>query len=279
MPKSKRSKIIHLNKTKKKVKQRKTDLVESIKEALSQYVYVYVFYPRNLRNSKIQELRTLLKPSRIYMGKNKLMRVALGNTPESETHPNLSKVAQKLVGYCGLLFTNEKQEYITKVLNECVEDNFARAGYKATETIILPAGPLSGFAPSQEPLLRGLGLPSALKKGVIELLGDYTVCKKDDALSPEQAKLVALLGYKMAQFHIELVSCWHDGNYQELSSIDSPTESPTEYDDELIKKNNTIDDNMIDDNKADENHQPEEENIDHGDHGDVGMGEEKKEEE
>jgi len=98
------------------------------------------------------------------MGKNKIMQLALGTTTDTEVHPNLSKVAQKIVGYCGLLFTNEKREYITKVISECEDDNYARAGFKATKTITLPVGPLEGFPPAQEPLLRSLGLPSLLKK-------------------------------------------------------------------------------------------------------------------
>jgi len=160
----------------------------------------------------MQELRERLKTcSRIFMGKNKIMQLALGNTPETEAHPNLSRVAQKIVGYCGLLFTNEKKEYISKIISECEDDNYARAGFKATKTITLTAGPLEGFLPSQEPLLRSLGLPSLLKKGVIELQGNYTVCKEGEVLSPEQAKLVALLGEKMAKFHADIVCCWHDG--------------------------------------------------------------------
>jgi len=41
-----------------------------------------------------------------------------------------------------------------------------------------------------EPQLRALGLPTALKTGVVTCLFDYTVCKKGDTLSPEQAQLL-----------------------------------------------------------------------------------------
>jgi len=41
-----------------------------------------------------------------------------------------------------------------------------------------------------EPQLRKLGLPTALKKGVVTCLFDYTVCKKGDTLTPEQAQLL-----------------------------------------------------------------------------------------
>lgn len=44
---------------------------------------------------------------------------------------------------------------------------------------------------SMEPMLRTqLGLPTALKKGVIHLIKDYTVCTEGTALTPEQARIL-----------------------------------------------------------------------------------------
>ena len=54
---------------------------------------------------------------------------------------------------------------------------FCRTGGKAVETVILPEGPLPDFSHAIEPQLRQLGLPSALKKGVVTLLQEHTVCK------------------------------------------------------------------------------------------------------
>jgi len=71
-----------------------------------------------------------------------------------------------------------------------VEKDYARAGFVATETVELPAGPLPQFAHSIEPHLRKLGLPTRLNKGVIELDRNHTVCKKGATLTPEQAKIL-----------------------------------------------------------------------------------------
>jgi len=48
-----------------------------------------------------------------------------------------------------------------------------------------------------EPQLRALGMPTALKKGVIHLIKDYSVCKKGDKLSSEQARILKLLGHQV----------------------------------------------------------------------------------
>lgn len=70
----------------------------------------------------------------------------------------------------------------------------------ATETVELEEGPLTQFPHSLEPQLRALGMPTALKKGVVTLLGHYTVCAQGDILTSEQARLLKLLGEKQAHF-------------------------------------------------------------------------------
>jgi len=52
-----------------------------------------------------------------------------------------------------------------------------RTGGKAVETVVLPEGPLPEFSHAMEPQLRLLGLPTTLKKGVVTLLHEHTVCK------------------------------------------------------------------------------------------------------
>lgn len=40
------------------------------------------------------------------------MALALGRTPEEEIQENLHKVSQRLVGQCGLLFTNASKDEV-----------------------------------------------------------------------------------------------------------------------------------------------------------------------
>ena len=59
-----------------------------------------------------------------------------------------------------------------------------------------------------EPQLRGLGMPTTLKRGVITLLNEYTVCKKGDKLTSEQARILKLLDHKQAEFKVDLIALW-----------------------------------------------------------------------
>ncbi|XP_026517378.1 mRNA turnover protein 4 homolog, partial [Terrapene carolina triunguis] len=114
------------------------------------------------------------------------------------------------------------------------EVDFARAGNKATFTVSLDTGPLEQFPHSMEPQLRQLGLPTALKKGVVTLLSDYEVCKEGDVLTPEQARVLKLFGYEIAEFKVTIKCMWHSetGDFQQLVKETEETSEMEEDDDE-----------------------------------------------
>lgn len=78
-----------------------------------------------------------------------------------------------------------------------------------------------------EPQLRQLGLPTTLKKGVVTLLSDYEVCKEGDVLTPEQARILKLFGYEMAEFKVTIRYMWdaQSGRFQEMGD-DLPESAP-----------------------------------------------------
>ncbi|KAL1771039.1 mRNA turnover protein 4-like isoform X2 [Sigmodon hispidus] len=136
-----------------------------------------------------------------FLGKNKVMMVAFGRSPSDEYKDNLHQVNKKLRGEVGLLFTNRRKE-LNEWFTKYTEMDFARAENKATLTVSLDPGPLRQFPHFMEPQLRQLGLPIALKKGVVTLLSDYEVCKEGNMLTPEQARILKLFGYEMAEFKV-----------------------------------------------------------------------------
>ncbi|NXY51200.1 MRT4 protein, partial [Ceuthmochares aereus] len=114
------------------------------------------------------------------------------------------------------------------------EVDFARAGNKATYTVSLDTGPLEQFPHSMEPQLRQLGLPTALKKGVVMLLSDYEVCKEGDVLTPEQARILKLFGYEMAEFKVTIKFVWNSetGDFQKLVGDTTAKEEEEEEEEE-----------------------------------------------
>ena len=77
---------------------------------------------------------------RICLGRNAVMRKALGATIESEHKTGTSFIASKLEGDVGLLFTNEEAKVVTEWFETYQVPDFARAGNEATEDFVLPAG-------------------------------------------------------------------------------------------------------------------------------------------
>lgn len=208
MPKSQRQRVVALTNVKKKGKALKEKLVQQIQESFQNFQRIMVFSCENMRNTQLKTVREDLKPSRMFLGKNKVMIYALTSLID-ESDPkskNLPALTEHIRGNCGLLFTNEKPDTIIEKLGECRVPHFARSGFIATQDFTLNQGPLPEVPFSMEPLFRKLGLPTRLDKGIVELMGDVAVCKVGDTLSPEQCKILQHFGVMMAEFRV-LVHC------------------------------------------------------------------------
>ncbi|XP_078483376.1 mRNA turnover protein 4 homolog [Ciona intestinalis] len=208
MPKSKRDKRISLTQTKKGGLEAKQNLVTEVRNCVEKYDRIFVFSVCNMRNSKLKEVRNAWKHSRFFFGKNKVMALAFGRSPETEIMNGLYKFSTKLVNEVGVLFTSKSKEDVVDWFDKYSEHDYARTGNIATSTIELDEGPLVQFSHAIEPHLRKLGLPVALKKGVVTMLQSHTVCKENEKLTAEQAKVLKLLKIVMSQFSIHLQYMW-----------------------------------------------------------------------
>ncbi|XP_038677647.1 mRNA turnover protein 4 homolog [Scyliorhinus canicula] len=234
MPRSRRDKRVSLTKTTKKGLQIKQNLIEELRKCVDTYKNVFVFSIENMRNNKLKDMRSAWKHSRFFFGKNKVMMVALGREPADEYKDGLHKVSKQLQGEVGLLFTNRTKAEVIEWFDQYTESNFARAGNIATMAVRLDAGPLPQFIHSLEPQLRQLGLPTTLKKGVVTLLSDYDVCKEGASLTPEQARLLKLLGVEMADFKVTIKCMWNSetGEFEQLAATGERSNKEIEMDDE-----------------------------------------------
>lgn len=87
--------------------------------------------------------------------------------------------------------------------------NFPSPGDIATETIIFKRGlpkELQKFQSSMEEQFRNIGLKLKLDNSKWYLLEDFTVCKKDEKISPEQAKLLRILDKRVEEFKIKITA-------------------------------------------------------------------------
>lgn len=169
-----------------------------IRNSADEYRHIYVFSVRNMRNKKLKEVRTQWNDSRFFLGRNRVMQVALGRSPSDEYRKNLHCVSDRLLGEVGLLFTNRPPAEVRAWFDNYSELEYARAGFCATDTVTLPAGPMPAFPHSIEPHLRSLGLPTALVDGAVTLLREHVVCKRGEVLKPEQARILVRTGARQS---------------------------------------------------------------------------------
>ena len=187
------------------------------------------------------------------------MSLALGRSEAEEYADNLFQVSKLLRDQRGLLLTNQTKEeasfisiQYTPMLKPLTSSwppsqvldffssheapDFHRAGSRVSETVHLSPGPLAQFPHSLEPQLRQLGLPTALKKGVVHLLGEepHKVCQEGDVLTPEQARLLKLLGHQDAKFRLNIIAVWDksQGKVTMLRDAQEEEESSKENDED-----------------------------------------------
>ncbi|PRP86492.1 mRNA turnover protein 4 [Planoprotostelium fungivorum] len=220
MPKSKKNKVVHTSKTESKGKEKKKELVEDIQKQLEKFEFAYIITPHNMRNTSIKDVRTQFPDSRFFFGKNRIMQRALGTSAEDEYKEGLHKLSEHLTGDSGLFLTNDKDTKVLQFFKDFKQKDYARAGFIATETVVIPEGPLK-FEHPMEPMLREqLRMPTALKQGVIHLLADFEVCTEGNELTPEQGRILKLFEKKMSEFYIDVECVWRktDGKFKKLSS-------------------------------------------------------------
>jgi len=98
--------LVHLTQTDPKSRDAKSKMVETIRSAIDERNYVFLFSFENMRTSFFQGVRKEWPESRFFLGKNKVMQVALGRDEEDEYATGLSEVATHLKGNVGLLLTD-----------------------------------------------------------------------------------------------------------------------------------------------------------------------------
>lgn len=239
MPKSKRSKVVHLTSVTKKTREQKEQLFSNIRQCVPEYQHCFVFSVDNMRNNQLKDLRRDMADSRMFFGKTKLMARALGQTPEDEQADGIHGLARHLSGTVGLIFTNDPPTEMLSRLRSVHAVDFARAGTVATRSFRIPPGivystggevPADDDVPmahSVEPELRRLGVPTRLVKGKVVLGAEdgsgsegYLVCSEGDVLDGRQTRLLKLFSLCLSEFRVRVIAYWSAAS-SKVTEVDS----------------------------------------------------------
>ena len=196
--------------------------MQQVREAVDTHESVVVFSYENMRSAKFKNVRLHFRDdgSRIFMGKNKLLQIALGRTDEEEYADNLRHVSKLLRGGAvGLLFTNRGTQEVQDYFKQTVEADYARAGSVASRQVDITADSLKPFPSSMMEPFRKLGLPVEIKNGVITFrdgIDTYRICKEGETLSAEKCKLLVHFGFPISNFQVSIMARWSKGEFEPL---------------------------------------------------------------
>lgn len=221
------SNSVALTQTAKKTRDHKTAVIQEIRSAVDDHESIFLFSYENMRSHLFKKVRMDFrdpdmegKSSRIFLGKNKLMQIALGRTPEEEYGENLRAMTKYVTGSVGLLVTSKPRDEVQEYFANLQEDDFARAGSLSPREVIVTNEMLYNFPVSMIDLFRKLGMPVEVNTGKIVLTGgkkEYVVCKQGQTLSVEACKILFQFGIKVSEFTLKLVCCWkNNGEFIEF---------------------------------------------------------------
>ena len=219
--------VVALTQTAKKTRDHKAAVVQEIRSTIDDHDSIFLFSYENMRSHLFKKVRmdfrepdTEGKSSRIFLGKNKLMQIALGRTPEDEYADNLRAVSKHVSGSVGLLVTSKSKEEVGRYFANLAEEDFARAGSISPRKIIVTNEMLYNFPVSMVEQFRKLGMPIEVDTGKLVLIGskeEYVVCKEDQELSAEACKILFQFGIKVSEFRVTLVCHWSNkGEFTEF---------------------------------------------------------------
>ena len=191
-----------------------------VRDALDKYASVFLFSFEDMRSNKFKEVRRVFRDSKIFMGKNKLLQLAMGRTAEDEYADNLREVSKLCKGSVGLLMTDRDCASVRTFFEGFTSQDFARAGTNASKTVNVSQSDFEAYPVSMVEQFRKLGLPVHVENGKVALADKdtFTLCKKGKELSAEQCKLLVHFGHKLATFRVTLICQWEDGRFEALSS-------------------------------------------------------------
>lgn len=216
-----------MTQTAKKTRDHKTGVIQDIRSAIDDHESIFLFSYENMRSHLFKKVRMDFrepdmegKTSRIFLGKNKLMQIALGRSTEDEYGDNLKAVSKHITGSVGILMTSKSREEVASYFANFIEEDFARAGSLSPKEVIVTNEMLYNFPVSMVEQFRKLGMPVEVNNGQLVLIGgkkEYTVCKEGETLSAEACKILFQFGLKVSEFKLQLVCHWkNNGEYTEL---------------------------------------------------------------
>ena len=205
MPKSKRTKMVSLTKTKPKAQGLKEKTLQKLEAAFKKYNNLHVLHPTNL-TAENQKLMGNELPGALIFGKKSLMRYFFSS--QLDKHPQLEVIVglldtPELKEVC-LLFSNSPWNKVSEALKVLHGPEFANPNTNAVATVVLTAGDqvFDKISTTNDAYLRTMGLFVTVQNGKLFLQENFVAAQKGKPLTVVQSKVLKMLGIKVGHFSV-----------------------------------------------------------------------------
>ena len=193
----------------------KKDEVADIKKNAKEYKLIGLVDMYGIPAQQVQQIRRNLRGKAVIkMTRNTLIKHAF-----EEIGGDLKNLSKYISGHSAIIFTNDNPFKLFKQLEKTKTKMAAKAGEKAPEDIVVPAGPTS-FKPG--PIvgeLQQAGIPAAIEAGKVKIRETKTVAKKGTVISAKLAVALAKLDIKPMDVGLLLQAAFHEGSVYEPSVL------------------------------------------------------------
>jgi len=193
----------------------KKDEVAEIKKNAKEYKLIGLVDMYGIPAQQVQQIRRNLRGKAVIkMTRNTLIRHAF-----DEIGGDVKNLTKYLSGHSAIIFTNDNPFKLYKQLEKTKTKMAAKAGEKAPEDIVVPAGPTS-FKPG--PIvgeLQQAGIPAAIEGGKVKIRETKTVVKKGAVINPKLAAALVKLDVKPMDVGLILQAAFHEGSVYEPSVL------------------------------------------------------------
>jgi large subunit ribosomal protein LP0 len=179
----------------------KASYFQRIENLIEEYPTAFLVSADNVGSKQMQQIRIALRgKGEVLMGKNTMMRKAIRG--QLSKYPQLEKILPYVAGNIGFVFTNEDLCEVRDIILSNKKEAPAKAGAIAPLDVFVPAGN-TGQGPEKTSFFQALAIPTKITKGMIEILSDIHLVKKDEKVGASEAALLQMLNIK--PFHYGLI--------------------------------------------------------------------------
>jgi large subunit ribosomal protein L10 len=187
---------------------KKAETVERVTELAKKYPVIAVTTLSKVRSTQLMAVRKALREhAEVYVVKNKLAILGLKNAGIK----NADQLLSHLSGQNALIFSTYDPFKLFLTLDKSHVYLHARAGDKAPDDIIVPAGNTSLPAGPVLSEFREAGISTKIEGGSIWVNKDSVALKKGGEVTPKLASLLSKLNIKPIRAGLTIALAYEDG--------------------------------------------------------------------